>query len=78
MNRKEVNELLGSYNQDIISIRVKVAVQRRKAELIYLELYRKLREAEFKSHDDFTYAHLEAAKLIENLYSPFDSVRDKR
>ncbi len=71
MNRKEVEELLGSYNQDIISIRVKVAVQRQKAQDIYLELYRKLRAANFKSHDDYTYAHIEAAKLIDNLYSPF-------
>jgi hypothetical protein len=71
VNKKEVNELLGSYNQDIISIRVKVAVQRRKAELMYLELYKKLREAEYKSHDDYTYAHREAAKLIDNLFEPF-------
>ncbi len=77
MNKKEVHELLGSYNEDIISIRVKVAVQRRKAELINLEIYKKLREAEYKSHDDFVYAYQQAFKLIENLYSPFDSVRDK-
>lgn len=77
MNKEEVNELLDSYNQDIISIRVKVAVQRRKAELIYLELYKKLRGTKFASKDEAIYAYRAAEKLMDMLYSPFDPERIK-
>lgn len=71
MNKSEIDDLLKSHEQQKIRIRVKVAFQRKDAQDIYFDIYRKLRDTTFKSNDEMVYAYKEAAKFIEDLYEPF-------